>query len=56
MRMEKNAANDVNSIRCHVGMAATTNENVSKLGSRSMNIFKRICRRKFVIRWPNLGR
>ena len=52
MRMEKNAANEVNSVRCQVGIAATKNEKVSKLGSRSMNILSRICRRKFVIRGP----
>jgi hypothetical protein len=49
IRIEKNAANDVNFIRCHVGMAATINEKVSRLGSRSMNILSRNCRRKFVI-------
>ena len=52
MRMEKNAANEANSVRCQVRTAATKNEKVSMPGSRSMNILTRICRRKFVIRGP----
>ena len=54
MRMEKNAVNDMNSVRCQVRTVATKNEKVSKLGSRSMNILSRICRRKFVIAGPVL--